>query len=329
MFNFSSPKAKNSRILLIIILAILVLLSYIIIRPFLIPLISAFILAYLCLPLYKKLERTLPKPLSAIICILLVIIILILPMGTLIGGLTNQTSSYLQEKPLKTLLSDFSTLPFIENLNLDLTSLTEKTLTFLVSLFTSALSLIPTLIISLIITLFGMYYILTNWPTLTSNLTSYIPFKNKKKVASEIAQVTNSIVYGTILIAAIEFVVAVIGFYLSGVKPFLLLPSIIFFLAFIPGLGPTFVWLPAALYFIFFGPSSTAVGVIITGLVLSFGIDAVLRGKILGSRSHINPLIMLVGILGGISVFGIFGFVIGPLILVYTIELLEETLQES
>ena len=105
--------------------------------------------------------------------------------------------------------------------------------------------------------------------------------------------------------------------------------GIIFFLAFIPGLGPTIVWAPMAIYYLIVKDYSTMIGVIITGLVLSSFIDTIFRSKILGKRTNLNPFIMLIGILGGIAVFGIFGFIVGPIILIYTIKLLEEALQHA
>jgi len=48
----------------------------------------------------------------------------------------------------------------------------------------------------------------------------------------------------------------------------------------------------------------------------------------MGEKAKINPLIMLVGIIGGISIFGVFGFIIGPLILTYTLKLINEVIND-
>lgn len=309
------------------IIAILIILSYLVIRPYLIPLISAFVLAYLTKPVYHKLNKTLGSALSAIICILLVIIIIIIPIGIIIGGIINQADKIIETGSLQLIINKISEYPLIQDLGLDLSTIGEKSIGILISLFTSITKYLPSLIISLIVVMFGIYYILTNWEKLAEELKKYIPFKNKDKISKELGEATNNIVYGAVLIALIEFAIAVGGFYISGVSPYFLLPTLIFFLAFFPGLGPTIIWVPMAVYYLFTKDYATAIGVIITGIILSFAIDAVLRSRIIGGKTKINPLIMLVGILGGISVFGIFGFIIGPLILVYTIKLIQEKLE--
>ena len=63
--------------------------------------------------------------------------------------------------------------------------------------------------------------------------------------------------------------------------------------------------------------------------ILSYFFDAILRFNIIGKKTKINPLIMLIGILGGIYVFGVFGFVIGPLILVYTLKIVQEFIEKN
>ncbi len=322
-----APK-EISKYLFWAVIALLVILSFFIIKPFIIPLISAFILAYLTKPLYNKLKLKLPNSLSAILCVLLALIIFVLPLGAILTGITTQASSSLNKQSIKDALNSLSSLPLISSLNINLEALTQNVINLIISLLSSALSHLPSIILSVLIIFFGMYYILLSWDPLSKKLKDYLPFTDKEKVARDIAQTTNSLIYGTILIAAIQFALAIAGFYLSGVSAFLLLPALIFFLAFIPGLGPAVVWVPMAIFYFFTKDYPTLIGVLLTGLILSIYIDTILRAKLLSKKSKLNPLLMLIGILGGISIFGIFGFIIGPLILNYTIKLLEEAVKE-
>ncbi len=317
-------KKKLSKYIFWIIILFLVVLSFYILKPYLIPLISAFILSYLSLPLYKKLSKRISPSLSATICIILVIIIFIIPLGTIAGGITKQASSALNEQSFSSISDKISSFPLTKNI--DLNTLTEKSLGLITSLIQTALSYIPTLVISLLVIFFGMFYILTGWDKLTKNLKNYLPFDDKEQISIEISNITKSLVYGTILIGIIEFIIAAIGFWISGVSSYLVLSAIVFFFAFIPGLGPTIVWVPMVVYYIFTKDYPTLIGVIITGLVLSGPIDTFLRAKILGGKTNLNPVLMLVGIMGGISLFGIFGFIIGPLVLIYTMKLIEESI---
>jgi predicted PurR-regulated permease PerM len=307
----------------------LIILSFLVIRPFIIPLVSAFILAYLCLPAYNYLYPKIGKRFSAVICVVLVTIIFILPLSAITGGIINQATETLKANNLNLILSEISSNTFFQRLNIDLPSLAERGIALIISLITSSLSYLPSIILAILVTLLGIYYILISWDSLAINLEKYLPFKDKKRMRKKISKITDTLVYGTILIALIEFIVSLNAFLIIGVKPYILLSALIFFLAFIPGLGPTIVWVPMALFYFFIGNPVTAIFVIITGLILSIPIDAILRAKLLGDRVHINPLIMLVGILGGITLFGIFGFIIGPLILILTIEIIDEMIAQS
>ncbi len=312
-----------------IIISALAILSFIIIKPFIIALISSFILAYLTKPAFNYLSPKLGKSLSASICIVLVVLIIIFPLVIVIGSIINQASVSIKVETLQNIFKTLSSFPLLEKFNIDLQTITEKGISLSFAAVTKSVSYIPSLVLTLFVTLFGMYYILINWDSLAANLEGYIPFENKKRIRKEMAEITNTLIYGTLLIALIELIVAINGFLISGVGAYLVLSVLVFFFAFIPGVGPAAVWAPTAIYYLFTKSYLTATGVIITGLILSVFVDTLLRVKLLGSKTKINPLIMLVGILGGISLFGIFGFIIGPLILIYTIELIETTLRQN
>jgi predicted PurR-regulated permease PerM len=305
-----------------VVIAGLLILSFIVIRPYLVALFTSFVLAYLVKPVYDRISKGLGKSLAAIFCILLVLSVLILPVGILIGGISQQAYGYLAGDSAEIIFEKLSSLPYLENA--DFRSINEMVVKYFVSVFSSALLKVPSLVLAIFVALFGMFFILVEWDKLILKLKEFIPFKDREGVSRDISQTTNALVYGTLFVALIEFAVGALGLYLSGVNSYLLLSAIVFFFAFIPGLGPTIVWVPLAIYYFAIGSYGILIGVVITGIVLSLVIDIILRAKILGKKARINPVIMIVGILGGISVFGVFGFIIGPLILVYTIKLIEE-----
>jgi predicted PurR-regulated permease PerM len=179
------------------------------------------------------------------------------------------------------------------------------------------------MLISILIALWGMYYFLINWDYLVPDIKKFIPFKNKERIAEEIDSATRGIVHGMFFIAIIEFAVASLGFYILGVKLYILLAILMAFLVFIPGVGPIFVWLPTALFYILTANYFRGIGVIVVGAIVSIGVETFLAGKIMEKKAKINPLMHFIGVLGGVALFGIFGFVIGPLILIYAIKLLE------
>jgi len=310
------------------LILILLLISYFIIKPYIIALISSFILAYLILPIFRILNKKLPKSISAALCILIIILILILPVSIIISGLLTQANQSLSLVSIHSSLTEkISSLPFLENL--DLESLREKGIQLFIQTLGNTAKQIPHLALSILIIIFSLYYTLTNWDLISKNLRKYIPFGNKEKISSEIARSTKQIVYGYVFIAILEFIVASVGFYISGVQFFFLFAALIALFAFIPGVGPGAVWVLLAVYHISTGNYTTAVGIIITGLLISIGIEFFLIPKIIGKRANIHPLIILLGVIGGVPLFGIFGFVIGPLVLVYSIKLLKEFVKDQ
>ena len=306
----------------------LFVLSYFILRPYLIALISAFILAFLIRPLDKKLEKIFGKKLAAFVSVVLVLIVFILPFALIFGTILRQAQNYFSEEGLKVLLGKISDAVYLSNLNIDLSLLANKSTEFLVSALTSGLGYLPSVLISFFITFVGIYYFLSNWNEFSLRLMQYLPFKDKGKIVKEVSNSTSSLVYGVFLIGIIEFFVAGIGFYLVGNRFYLLLGILVFIFAFIPALGPALVWGPVFLFYLIEGFYVKSGIVLFIGIILTLGIDILLKTKILGNRTKVNPLIMLLGIFGGITLFGIFGFVIGPLILIYAIKILEEGLRD-
>ena len=308
------------------VLVILVILSYFIIHPYITALASAFILAYLVRPLCKKLQKKMPNWLAALICTVLVLLILVLPLLLITGKITAQAYNSLQENNINLIINKIASHPYLSNI--DLQPIKEKGISIFIQLVSSTLLHLPNIILTIFVTIFGMYYILLYWDSLSKRLRDYLPFKDKDRITKEIAGITNNLVYGTILIGMIEFVVASIGLYFSHVPAFLLISALIFLAAFIPGIGPGAIWVPTAIYYLLKGNYGTMTGVIITGLIISILVDTILRNIILSKQSKINPLVLLVGILGGVTLFGIFGFIIGPLVLSYTLKIIEEIIEK-
>jgi predicted PurR-regulated permease PerM len=306
------------------IIFLLLFLSFKIIQPYIVVIITAFILSYLVLPIFIRLNKRINKKISALICIVLIFSLVVIPLVGIIGGVKNQVQALMYNQDFVEFINNFESSPLFERFDIKMSGLSEKGVSLVLPLLFSAISYLPFLLIAMIILIFGIYHILINYDNLSSELKNYLPFEDKNEIAKEIDRSTKAIIYGSFLIAIIEFVVAGIGFYVSGVGSYLLLASVVFFFAFIPGLGPVIVWAPLAIFYALTGNWFAFFGVLITGIVLSLFIDAMLKSKILGDSSKINPFIMLIGILGGIAFFGIFGFVIGPLILIYSLKITRE-----
>ncbi len=311
----------------LVIIAGLAILSFLIVKSYIIPLISGFVLAYLARPIDKQLEKYMPKKVAALMATILMGIIIILPLILIAGNLAVQSYQSLNSEKIRLYSSTLSQLNIVKNLNLDIESLLSKLLSFLLNSAIQITRSIPEFIIGVLITIVSMYFLILQWDAITARLQKYLPVDNKRKLSQELAKTTSALIYGTVLIAIIEFCIAALGFWLAGIDYIWLLAVVIALSAFIPGIGPGAIWIPLAIIYLFNQNYFAATIIIITGLIISIGIDFVLRTKITSKSANIHPLLVLIGILGGVSLFGIFGFIIGPLIVGYTVKIIEEIIE--
>lgn len=314
------------RYLPIIILLVLIAVSLIIIRNYIVAIISAFIVSYLVYPIHKKLETKLPKSLAAITTLTGTIIIILLPLIFIIKEVISQISVALQSGAVSNIISKIESLEIIQNYNLNLQEAANNFFNFGVQTLSTITLSVATSLISLAVMIFVIYYLLLSWPSLSSRIKKMIPFEKKEKMFKDMAKTTKNIVKGTLFIAIIETVVAAIAFWIVGIDFYLVLAALVGLFAFIPG-GPGVVWVPTLIVKAVQGEYISAGIILVFGLFISIYLDTILRTKIAGKDS-IHPAVMLLGVLGGTTLMGLAGIIVGPLLLSYTIEILEEILTE-
>ena len=90
----------------------------------------------------------------------------------------------------------------------------------------------------------------------------------------------------------------------------------------LPIIGPMIVWLPVLFYLLVVGNVAAAIGILIFGLLAS-NVDHIIRPLFISKMAKVSPAIALIGMIGGVFLFGILGIVLGPLILSYLLIILE------
>lgn len=315
------------RYLPIIILLALITISFVIIKSYIVAIIGAFITTYLVYPIHKKLERKMSSWLAATITLAGTIIIIFLPLFILIKEIISQIYRAIQSGSLALLVSRIENIEFIRQYNLNISDLTNNFFSFGINTLSSITLSVATSIVSLFVMIFIIYYLLLSLPKLSIRLRNYIPFEKKDKLIRDMADTTKKIVKGTLFLAFIQSLVAGIGFWLAGINFYLILAALIGLFAFIPG-GPAIVWFPTLIIKIVQQDYISAGIILAFGLFISIYLDTILRTKVAGKDSSIHPAIMLLGVMGGTPVLGLAGIIVGPLLLSYTLEVLEEILSE-
>lgn len=317
-------RIKYRKYIAIGVVVLLFILSYQIIKPYIVVIVSSFVLAFLCKPVFDFLSKKLNKKLSAIICLILISLIFLAPLAFIVPHLSAQASSLVKNSDVVGFVSKIKNISFLNNIDIDWSSIINRVGMFLFSIIGTFVTQIPSIILSVIILVISFFYILVEWEYVQKQVIKFIPFQNKEKIISELSSATKGIVFGSFLIAIIEFIISAVGLYIAGIKYYLLLSFVIAILAFIPGIGPAFVNVPILIYSALYGNWYAFIVVFITWTIISIGVDTMFKSQVLKHTSSIHPIVVILGMIGGISMFGIFGFIIGPLMLAYTLKIIEE-----
>jgi predicted PurR-regulated permease PerM len=151
---------------------------------------------------------------------------------------------------------------------------------------------------------------------------SPFPPSVEKKFFDSSKSIANAVIYGQVIIGIIQGLVLGIGLFIFRVPNSLILTLLATLAGIFPIIGTAIVWVPVAIYLFLIGNTFSFFGVVIFGIVSS-SIDNLLRPIIVSRRANIDPLLILIGMIGGLFLFGILGFILGPLILAYLVIILE------
>lgn len=302
------------------VLFLIFIVALLIVAPFIGAIISAYVLAFLLLPLFKTFNKKMDRGLSAFLCILVILIIIVVPLFFIVNQIIHETSSLIQN-------ANMTNVNWSGNFGgIGLDKIRDEGVSYFTSFIENLVRAFPKILITLLVTFFGVFYFLYDWEKISSFIHRKTPLENKEKLFNDVSFTTKRITYGLLLVGALEFAISFVGFTISGVRFPLLLALIIGILAFTLVLDSSVVWIPVVLVYAFiFEDPGTAIGALITGVILST--DTILRPKIIGSVSKINSFVMLLGVLGGIALFGVLGFIIGPIVLFFALRLFKESFE--
>ena len=180
-----------------------------------------------------------------------------------------------------------------------------------------------------LVVLFVSYYAFLGGSFWTEQLFALLPFRDEAKehIASKLRSISYAIFVGSFFIALLEGVLGFLAFFLIGNHAPLFLGVLIAVTALIPFVSATAIWLPALLYHFYLGELWSVFILLFFGLLL-FYVDNFLRSSLAGRQAQVHPLLILLGILGGVNLLGFVGLVLGPFILSFSLLLLKLYLAE-
>ncbi len=305
--------------------------------PFFGALFWGVVLAILFSPLHRRLLVKLNGrgSLAALATLAVIVLIVLLPLAFLTASLVNEGAGFYARVQSGEL--DFGryfdqimqALPswFIERLNQfglgNVAALKLKLSTALSQgaslIATQALSIGQNtfeFIVNFFITIYLVFFLLRDGARLASRINVAIPLyeQDKQELLLKFTTVIRAAVKGNVVVAIAQGGLGGLAFWFLGVNGALLWAVIMAFLSLLPAIGAGLVWLPVALYFLLTGAVWEGLGLIAYGVLVIGMVDNVLRQILVGKDTKMPDYVVLISTLGGMAVFGLNGFVIGPVI---------------
>src|SRR3989344_795097 len=297
--------------------------SFFLFKPFLIVLVLGISFSIVLFPLYEWFNKNkLPHSLSALTTLILFIIILCGPLFG-IGALVFDQSQDLY----RGVISGESTGQFMESINnsvnkilpssmtfdvkdraLDFISFIEKNIT---KIFSTTLSTL----FSFLLMLLTIFYFLKDGARWKKALVVLSPLADRddEKIIDRLALAVNGVIKGYLLVALAQGVLMGLGLALFGVPNPALWGVVAAITSLIPSIGTALVSVPAIIFLFVSGSTSPAIGLLIWAVLVVGLVDNFLSPLFISKKINIPSLLILFSVLGGISMFGPVGILIGPL----------------
>lgn len=326
----------DNKAFLFVLIAVTVAFGWIL-WPFFGSVFWGVVLAILFAPLHRRLRLRLPgRPsVAALITLAAIVLMVLLPLAVIVAALAREGASVYERTQSGEL--DFG--HYFEQIVLALpawvTDLMNQfgfgNIAALKQKLTAAIaqgtSLIATqalnigqntfeFIVSFAITVYLVFFLLRDGAALALRINAAIPLdeQDKQDLLRKFTTVIRATVKGNVVVAATQGALGGLAFWYLGVTGALLWAVLMAFLSLLPAVGAGLIWVPVALYFLVTGEVGSGVALIAYGVLVIGLVDNVLRPILVGKDTKMPDYVVLISTLGGMAVFGLNGFVIGPVI---------------
>ncbi|MFA5827691.1 MAG: AI-2E family transporter [Candidatus Paceibacterota bacterium] len=312
---------------LFVLLLITVILTLLIFYPFLAMLVLAAAFAVVLNPVYLWIKKHLVRNISWLASILTVILFLI---GLCVPLFFVGRAVFIQTQDLYyNMISSGDSNHFIASVDSSINKLLPEGFSFnvyskitelvsslsnnLASFFSSTLNSI----IMFVLMMFTLFYLLKDGEKWEKGFIKILPLsdKNTSEILTNLKQSINKIFKGSFIIAIAQGLLAWVGFMIFGIPHAIIWAIVAGIASFVPTIGTSIVSVPAILFLFFTGMQLQSLGLLIWSIFLIGTIDNLLSPYIISRDTEIPSLFILFSILGGVSLIGPLGILIGPLVL--------------
>ena len=327
-------RTLKDKTFLFLIIAVSLAFAWIL-SPFYGAVLWAIVLAILFAPLFRLLLRSIPRSLAALVTALIIILMVILPLMLVAASLVQEATNVYEsirsgqlnvalfiQQAISLLpawleqLGDHLGLRNVEEFQEKLSAGIQTSGAFIASRALSIGQNTFDFIVGLFVMIYLLFFFLRDGDALAKRIKDAIPLRADQKTAlfTKFTMVIRATVKGNLLVAVVQGALGGLIFWLLGVRAPLLCAVLMAFLSLLPAVGSGLVWLPVAVYFLATGAVWHGVILIVYGVLVIGSVDNIMRPRLVGKDTKMPDYVVLLSTLGGIAIFGIYGFVIGPVV---------------
>ena len=321
-------KSQNAYYLLLTLITILFVS---LIFNFAAPILWSIVVSIIFYPLYEKiLLMTNKKSLSSMLSLILILLLVIMPSIAVLGligneliNFINSSENYSFEQYFQMIQSESAINQLIAWSGLSINDLIEKADDFLISaskMLYQSVSTISANVINFFVSLFIFVYLtfffLRDGEKILQHCMDAFPMKNEDEsyLLDQFQKTTRATIKGTVMVALAQGFLGYLTLLLIGINGALIWGAVMALLSIVPAVGTVLVWLPIALVLFLNGEIMDASLLIFSGVFIIGMIDNLLRPILIGKETKMPDYLILLTTIGGISIFGITGFIVGPII---------------
>jgi predicted PurR-regulated permease PerM len=316
-----------------ILLGAVTLLFLYLLKPFFFPLFWAVVIAGIFKPLYRRIDGRLRRPnLSTLIVFAVAALCIFLPLGVAVTLVFDQSVDFYKRLGAGAQGIDFSSHriialivanPLVERLAIDEAFLSDKVVEVIRSItnyllvhLTALTQNTLDLLVKFGIMFYSLFFFIRDGESLLNKAMQFSPLggTRERQLYHSFLATARSTLMVTLIIGGLQGILGGAVFFNAGIEGSLIWAVLMILMAIVPVVGCSIIWAPAGLLMLLTGHLWEGILILASGFLLISTIDNLLRPLLIGKDVALHPLLIFLSTLGGIALFGLSGFVIGPII---------------
>ena len=339
----SDQELYRRRLLLVLAVAVSGIFLYMI-KGFLIALVLGAVFSGLAHPLYSWLLGKMPRKSSLASALTLLILLLAvgLPLIAFLGLVASNAldigqvampwikqnaaqPSVLEQRLMERVPVLAYIEPYRESIVSALGKVVERAGGFLFQSLSSLTGGTVHVLLNFFVLLYAMFFFLKGGTKMLDAMLSNLPLPadDKRRLSDRFLSVSRATIKGTLVVGFVQAALGGLAFWVAGIQGVAFWSVLMFILSVLPGIGAALVWVPAAIYLLIVDRTGAAIGLSLWCATVVGTVDNLLRPALVGKDTQIPDLLILIGTLGGLTLFGAAGLILGPIVVALFITIWE------